>query len=449
MEHALCPLDSKSSIKPGLLHQTSYQYTDKNRNRKTANVEVAAPFGLSPNDELYLFGLLSLTFSMAQPQTDFYATPHWCLRQLGIGESSKLDGKRYRLFREAIRRLAGVVYTNDQFWDPVRGEHRDVAFGFLKYSLPIDPLSSRAWHFVHDQQWFSMCQAVQGSFSFDFSVYRQLDYASRRLFLLLQKIFYRLDRSPKFEIRQLGVSTLGYSMALPTKVIKRKLVKIAENLLDLRVIELPSDLTNASQLFEKESKGRFTVTFDRGSYFDGGVYQTKFTAEDSPLFDPLAKIGFDPATIKRLIDQYSGRLIQEWSDITLSAIEQKRINQSPEAFFQYHIQLAKAKRTTPPDWWRELRREEFKQERDNRPDNQGEDVSFESFLENEGREAFERVMGRLIQGLRDAGQSEAEAKGKATYTARINMRRVFQQHCNSASGTGKIGDLIQRYQPKQ
>ena len=180
---------------------------------------------------------------MAQPQTDFYATPHWCLRQLGIGESSKLDGKRYRLFREAIRRLAGVVYTNDQFWDPVRGEHRDVAFGFLKYSLPIDPLSSRAWHFVHDQQWFSMCQAVQGSFSFDFSVYRQLDYASRRLFLLLQKIFYRLDRSPKFEIRQLGVSTLGYSMALPTKVIKRKLVKIAENLLDLRVIELPSDLT--------------------------------------------------------------------------------------------------------------------------------------------------------------------------------------------------------------
>ena len=51
-------------------------------------------------------------------------------------------------------------------------------------------------------------------------------------------------------------------------------------------------------------------------------------------------------------------------------------------------------------------------------------------------------------GLRDAGQSEAEAKGKATYTARINMRRVFQQHRNSTSGTGKIGDLIQRYQPK-
>ena len=144
VEHALCPLDARVSIAPGMLHETSYQYTDRNRNRKTANAQIAAPFGLSPNDELYLYGLLSLTFTQVDPEADFYATPHWCLRQLGIVDSVNQQNTRYRGFRDAIRRLAGVVYTNDSLWDPIRGEHRDVAFGFLKYSLPIDPNSSRA-----------------------------------------------------------------------------------------------------------------------------------------------------------------------------------------------------------------------------------------------------------------------------------------------------------------
>jgi len=32
------------------------------------------------------------------------------------------------------------------------------------------------------------------------------------------------------------------------------------------------------------------------------------------------RIGFDAATIKRLLSQYKPSLIQQWSDITLSAI---------------------------------------------------------------------------------------------------------------------------------
>ena len=77
MEHALCPLDVSVSLQPGSLHTFQYQFTDHHRNRKTATVSVACPFGLSPNDELYLYGLLALTFSQPEPSPDFYATPHW------------------------------------------------------------------------------------------------------------------------------------------------------------------------------------------------------------------------------------------------------------------------------------------------------------------------------------------------------------------------------------
>jgi hypothetical protein len=66
VEHALSPVNLGEALQPGRLHQVSYQFTDNNRNRKKASANVACPFGLSPNDELYLYGLLALTF--AQPE---------------------------------------------------------------------------------------------------------------------------------------------------------------------------------------------------------------------------------------------------------------------------------------------------------------------------------------------------------------------------------------------
>ena len=159
VEHALCPLDAAASFRTGGIHIVHYAFSDAQRVRKTANATVACPFGLSANDELYLYGLLALTFAQPEPSADFYATPHYCLRRLGIVNPHTEAGNRYAVFRAAIRRLAGVVYQNDNFYDPIRGEHRDVAFGFLKYSLPLGPQSSRAWHFVWDQQFFAFCQA--------------------------------------------------------------------------------------------------------------------------------------------------------------------------------------------------------------------------------------------------------------------------------------------------
>ena len=43
------------------MHETSYEYTDRNKHTKTAKVRVLCPFGLSASDELTLWGLLALT----------------------------------------------------------------------------------------------------------------------------------------------------------------------------------------------------------------------------------------------------------------------------------------------------------------------------------------------------------------------------------------------------
>ena len=84
--------------------------------------------------------------------------------KLGLIENnSPRGGKDYLLFRETIRRLSRVIYENTGFYDPIRGEHRDVDFGFLEYRLPVDPKSSRTWRVVWDQQFFEVCQAAGGS----------------------------------------------------------------------------------------------------------------------------------------------------------------------------------------------------------------------------------------------------------------------------------------------
>ena len=147
-------------------------------------------------------------------------------------------------------------------------------------------------------------------------------------------------------------------------------------------------------------------------------------------------------------DRYKTTLIQQWSDITLSAIEQKRINQTPEAFFTYHVKLASQQRTTPPDWWRELRKTEFVQERANRPSEPDDEQAFNDYLAHEGREAFERVMNKLFVSLRESGQTEPEARSNAEYTAKVNLRRTFREQSknHSSGGMSSVAELIKRWQ---
>ena len=324
------------------------------------------PAGLSSGDEFYLWGLLALSLAQPEPQIEFQATPHFCLRKLGLISPDSKGGKSYRLFRDALRRLSAVRYQNERFYDPIRREHREVAFGFLSYSLPLGPDSSRAWRILWDPLFFEYCQAAASQLSFDLATYRNLDHASRRLFLLLSKVFWRRRYSPCFDVRHLSVHVLGFSDSLTTRTLKAKVERCVGVLQRHELLATPADTT--APLFRKQGKGRYMAQFLRGAYFDRQrPPQNRLAIEDSPLHDPLRAIGFDPAAIGRILARFRVEQIQLWADVTLAAIErrgQSFFRRSPQAFFMDNIQQAACGKRTPPEWFWSLRQEEHQRRGD-------------------------------------------------------------------------------------
>jgi hypothetical protein len=451
VEHSLCPLDASASLGGPYIHDSCYWYTDQNRHRKQARVRIACPDGLSASDEFYLWGLLSLTFSQPKPTPDFFATPYYCLRHLEcIDPEGRSGGKNYSLFRSAISRLSTVSYRNDHFYDPVRGEHRDVGFGFLSYSLPLDPASSRAWRVAWDPIFFEFCAAAAGALRFNFQTYRALDPACRRLYLLLRKLFWRLDVSPDFDMRELAVQTLGFTASHENAQLKRKLTRCIEVLLDRQILRLPDGITDAKSLITKRGKGQYVVRFHRGAHFTQVVSDANPQLMDSPLYEPLHTIGLDDRTIRHVLKTYDARLVAECADMTLAARERNGeafFTNSPQAYFIDNLKMQAAGERTPPDWWRELRKEEerkrWQADRQERTSHREFDAAFGAYLQTEAKEAFGKVMDRIFQDLTVGGQSEREAKQNASHFARTHFVRRFRaEHpeWNSDDPT-RVGDI--------
>lgn len=82
---------------------------------------------------------------------------------------------------------------------------------------------------------------------------------------------------------------------------------------------------------------------------------------------------------------------------------------------------------TPPDWWRELRKEEerkrWQADRQERAPHGGFDAAFDAYLHTEAKEAFGKVMDRIFQDLTTGGQSERDAKENAAHFARTHFVR--------------------------
>ncbi|HZZ26987.1 MAG TPA: hypothetical protein VFE46_03180 [Pirellulales bacterium] len=428
VEHSLCPLDTEASLRPGLIHEAGYFFTDKDGTRRKATARVISPEGLSAYDELYLWGLLALTFSQAEPGVEFTATPHYCLRQLGLIEDKHhRGGETYRLFRDAIERLSAVTYQNDNFYDPIRGEHCRVGFGFLSYRLPLNSDSSRAWRFYWDPLLFEICQATGSALAFDLETYRQLDTATRRLYLLLKKMFWKKTSSLHFDVRHLGVNVLGYSPTLKPWRLKEKLIGSVRKLVDQGILAPPPE-GSMKNLFRKQHKGQYSILFQRGPNFDRTT-TTKVNV-DSPHYELLQAIGFEQPAIARLLRTYPPRLIGEWADITLAARErngEKFFTTSAQAFFVDNIKHAAAGTRTPPDWWRELRKLEEQQRRRHAADNS--DLTLDQYLKTEAREAFARVTDRIFGDLIAGGKTEAEAREQADRIARNNLKvQFYREH---------------------
>lgn len=357
VEHSLCPLDR--TTKNNLIHAVEYHYSDALRRRQTAKVRVYAPLGLSPTDELYLWGLLALTLGQHESDGTLTATPHWCLTQLGlIDAGTRRGGRQYQEFSAALQRLSVVKYLSDACYDPSRSEYRKVSFGFLSYSLPAHPESSRAWTICWDRVFFALIQANGGGMRFDLELYRSLDAASRRLLLLSLKVGYRPGRLPVFELSHLGVDVLGLSSNLAIRDVKVKVQRTLHRLTDAGVIK--------ESAISRIRPGVFSVAFERGDRLDATVPRTKQpSVENSPLMDGLLAIGFDAPAAVRLIQKYPQSQVALWIDITQAAQERfgnQHFRVSPMAFLVDSLKQAALGLRTPPDWWHAARRQELRKQ---------------------------------------------------------------------------------------
>jgi len=350
------------------VHAVKYHYSTAKRERKTAQVRIFAPLGLLPMDELYLWGLLNLTLSQPKVEDTLTATPHWCLRQLGLIDSgSRRGGRQYQQFAQALERLSVVNYLSDACYDATRGEYRKVSFGFLSYSLPVDPQSSRAWTIRWDPVFFDLIQAKGGGMRFDLALYRSLDASSRRLLLFVLKVGYRNGRLPVLDLRHLAIDLLGLSSTLEIWEMRAKVARTLKRLERAGVIASPN--------ITRIKPGQFLVAFDRGEFLNRLPEQiTPITVEESPLFEGLLSVGFDHAAAVRIIRRYPGGLVAQWTDITQAAIErfgQKHFRVSPMAFLVDSLKQAAKGIRTPPDWWQESKR---KEERTQQPTATGKQV---------------------------------------------------------------------------
>lgn len=360
-EHSLCPLHATVSLRPNLVHEKEFYYMGSGRRLRRGQARVSCPLGLLANDEMFLWGLLGLTLAQQKADGQLFATPHYCLRQLGlIDQKSRRGGRQYRQFADALERLSVVSYQNNAFYDPLRKEHRRVSFRFLSYSLPLDPGSSRVWRLVWDPLFFELVQPIGGHLLFDLEVYRGLDPASRRLFLLLSKMFWRRTTTPRFELRHLGVDVLGFSTDLSDRDLRKKMTRCIERLAQIGAVE------TGNRLFQSTQR-RCTLRLTRGPYFRRERRRhTPLSVQESALFEPLCSIGFEERFIGWLLREFPVTVLREWADITLAARERKGesfFRKSAQAWFVDNVKQAAAGNRTPPDWWQELHREERRTER--------------------------------------------------------------------------------------
>jgi hypothetical protein len=425
VEHALCPLDARRNSNAPLLHESVYHFTDRSGHRRKARVRVTCPLGLTPVDEFYLWGLLALTLSQPKPTAEFHATPHYCLRQLGvIDQHTRRGGRQYEQFAKSLERLSAVTYQSDGFYDPIRREHCRVAFGFLSYGLPLLDDSSRAWRIHWDTLFFKMASALGGHLRFDLEVFRQLDPASRRMFLFLGKLFRR-EQTHRLDLRYVGVQVLGFAASLANRDLKVKVSRCIRRLIEVGVI---ANSTNSNPAINRRADGGTTVHLQRGDYFSRKHGQGRRNAVvESPLAELMRTMGLDEAAVVRMLKRFPTGLLQQWLDITLAARERfgaKFFRKSAAAYFVDNVQKAAQGTRTPPDWWNELHRHERRVAAncDAKRGNQDSTVS-------------------SIENLTDVVFRQFTAAGQSDSVARENASR-FVDACKRRKKTADIPRLL-------
>ncbi len=407
VEHALFPLDARLSLRPNQVFDSGYFYSDQRRRRKRVNVKVYCPLGLSPHDELILWGMLALTLANKDSDGSLFATRYYILSQLGIiNSSNRRGGRQYAEFEASLERLSMVTYRSDGFYDAVRAEHRKVSFGFLSFSAPEDDRSDRPWRIAWDPVFFELVKPIGGALRFNLELYSELDVASRRLFLFVSKIFSRRTTTPRVKLDHLATDILGY---LPTAAPRNIRIKVSRSIRRLEEIGI---LARNDDHFLSKQGGVYSVKLHRGrDYFKLSDSQPKVT---SPLVEPLQKIGLDNRAIRGLLVKFPMRLLNEWVDITLAAMERFEkdfFSNCPAAYLIDNLNHAAQGTRLPPDWWYDIRQAEERARAKAARKKRSEGKPKKSkTLPERAIASFEDLQGTIFDHFLSGGQSENIAK---------------------------------------
>ena len=406
VEHALCPLNSRASLACNQVFKTGYFYSNKKRLRKRANVEVFCPLGLSPVDEFNLWGMLALTLANKDSDGSLIATRYYILSQLGlINSGTRRGGRQYKDLTASLERLSAVTYRSDGFYDPVRAEHRKASFGFLSFTAPHDEKSDRPWRIHWDPVFFEFVKPIGGSLRFNFELYSQLDPASRRLFLFLSKLFSRRTTTPRLELRHLATDILGYSPSVAQRDIRIEVNRSINRLEEKGLLAHHSD-----HEFTK-CDGKYTAVLHRGRDFFR--VSDRVQQVESPLVEPLKKIGLDNRAIQRSFSKFPNRMLSEWTDITLAAMERfgkPFFKKSPAAYLIDNLNQATKGTRLPPDWWLDIRKAEDRARAKLARDKRAGDKPDRNSLPEKAIASFDDIHDSIFDHFLSSGQNEQLAK---------------------------------------
>jgi hypothetical protein len=167
--------------------------------------------------------------------------------------------------------------------------------------------------------------------------------------------------------------------------------------------------THDNHQFTKH-RGVYTAKLHRGKNFFQ-LTDSEQTIE-SPLLEPMKKIGLDNRAIRRLLSKFTPRLLNEWVDITLAAMERFErsfFSKSPAAYLVDNLNNAAKGTRLPPDWWHDIRKaEELKRAKSARDRRTVEKVG-QRFPEK-AIASFDDLQDSIFNHFLSGGQNEGAAK---------------------------------------
>ena len=188
-----------------------------------------------------------------------------------------------------------------------------------------------------DPLFFSLIEPLKAHLWFDLETYRSLDGASRRLYLVLKKIFHHRSHSPRWQLQDLAVNVLGYSPSLKPKELRKKVRECGERLRRVGVVD-------ANRQFFHGTGRETVVQFQRAA---AGKQRPRrpgvLSLHELPIYEQWVAIGVDEPGMGYLKRNYSMELLQEWADITLAAHEHhgpKFFDRSRAAYYIDNLEAA-------------------------------------------------------------------------------------------------------------